>query len=79
MCLLQRRQAAEQKQRVIANKREFVEKMFPVLGAFRNASNMQLASTPKEEQMHKGYSDLLKYIMIVFEKFGFKEFTPGKT
>ena len=60
------------------NKRLFVEKMLPIVDAFRQAATIAPNSTPKIESMHTNYGSLLNYIMMVFAKFGYQEFTPGK-
>ena len=76
--LLQRKRDLEQKNRVIRNKREFVEKMLPVVDAFRKATEEAPPQTEREENMHKSFSSLLTGILNVFDKYGFKEFSPGQ-
>eukprot|EP01036_Dinobryon_divergens_P034136 gene34136-44107_t len=65
-----------QKNRVTRNKREFVEKMLPVVDAFRKSREQAPPQTEREENMHKSFSSLLTGILNVFDKYGFKEFTP---
>jgi molecular chaperone GrpE (heat shock protein) len=73
----QRKRDADQKARVERNKKEFIEKMIPVVDAFREAPVSSPASTEKEENMHKNFGSLLQGILTVFGKYGFEEFNAG--
>lgn len=64
----------EQKDKVVENKREFIFKMLPVIDAFKSASITAPATTDREQKMHDSYGALLKGIMIVFDKYGYKEY-----
>ena len=64
----------EQKARVKKNKREFVSMILPVVDAFYTAPVEYPATTEKEENMHKSFGSLVSSIMIVFEKYGVKEY-----
>ena len=59
------------------NKREFIEKMLPLVDAFRNAPLLAPAVTEREQSMHKTYGALLDSILAVFQKYGYKEFEAG--
>jgi molecular chaperone GrpE (heat shock protein) len=72
----QKRRDADQKAKVKLNKRDFVEKMLPVVDAFRAAPVIATASTEKEENMHLSFKTLLTSIEVVFDKYGFKEYQP---
>ena len=74
----QKRKDKEQKARVLRNKKEFVQKMLPVVDAFREAPMMAPAENEREESMHKNFGSLCDSIIVVFEKYGFKEFNSGK-
>jgi hypothetical protein len=74
---VQRKRDSDQKQRVKNNKREFIEKMLPLVDAFRSAPLLAPAVTEKELSMHKTYGALLDNILAVFQKFGYKEFDIG--
>lgn len=67
----------DQKNRVNRNKKEFVEKMLPVVDSFRHAREKSPPQTEREENMHVSYGSLLTGILTVFEKYGFKEFEAG--
>lgn len=67
---------ADQKTSVIKNKREFVSKILPVVDAFNAAPLEHPAETEREENMHKSFGSLVSSIMIVFEKYGVKEYSP---
>lgn len=54
---------------------DFVEKMLPVIDMFREAPLKVVADTEVEKTMHNTFGALLNAIMIVIEKYGFKEFT----
>jgi molecular chaperone GrpE (heat shock protein) len=73
----QKNKAVEQKSRVTKNKREFVLKMLPVVDAFRAAPLISTSSTDREISMHKSFGSLLESILVVFEKYGFKEYDAG--
>ena len=75
----QKNKAVEQKSRVTKNKREFVLKMLPVVDAFRAAPLISTSSTDREISMHKSFGSLLDSILVVFEKYGFKEYDAGTT
>jgi len=64
----------EQKGRVAKNKRDFVDKILPVVDAFNAAPINVPAETEREENMHKSFGSLVSSIMIVFEKYGVKEY-----
>ena len=66
---------ADQKIRVSKNKREFVSKILPVVDAFNAAPLDHPAETEREENMHKSFGSLVSSIMIVFEKYGVKEYS----
>lgn len=74
----QKNKAVEQKMRVTKNKREFVMKMLPVVDAFRAAPGISPAETEREDSMHKNFGSLLSSILVVFEKYGYKEYDAGK-
>ena len=74
----QKRKDKEQKARVLRNKKEFVQKMLPVVDAFRAAPMMAPAENEREESMHKNFGSLCDSIIVVFEKYGFKEFNSGE-
>lgn len=73
-----KRKDADQKMKVKRNKREFVFKMLPVVDAFRLAKEQAPSVTEKGKNMHKSYESLLDAILLVFDKYGFKEFTVEK-
>ena len=75
----QKNKATEQKSRVTKNKREFVLKMLPVVDAFRAAPLISTSSTDREISMHKSFGSLLDSILVVFEKYGFKEYDAGES
>ena len=68
---------AEQKNRVIKNKLEFVQKMLPVVDAFRAAPSVAPPSTEREISIHQNFGSLCQSILFVFEKYGYKEFDSG--
>lgn len=70
----QKKQSKEQKSRVNKNKREFVLKMLPVVDAFRAAPTIAPSQNEREESMHKNFGSLCNSIIVVFEKYGFKEY-----
>ena len=72
-----KRKDSEQKKKVDMNKRDFVEKMLPVVDSFRGAIGIAPPTSEREENMHKNFGSLLNGIMIAFEKYGFKEFIPA--
>lgn len=74
----QRKKDTEQKARILRNKKEFVQKMLPVVDAFRAAPIVAPAENEREENMHKNFGSLRDSILVVFEKYGFKEFDSGK-
>jgi molecular chaperone GrpE (heat shock protein) len=74
----QKNKAVEQKTRVTKNKREFVMKMLPVVDAFRAAPIISPPTTDREISMHKSFGSLLESILVVFEKYGFKEYDAGE-
>lgn len=73
----QKRKEREQKARVLRNKKDFVEKMLPVVDAFRAAPTAAPAVNEREESMHKNFGSLCKSIITVFEKYGYAEFDAG--
>ena len=74
----QKRKEAEQKARVLRNKKDFVLKMLPVVDSFRAAPAVAPAANEREESMHKNFGSLCKSIITVFEKYGFQEFDAGR-
>jgi|EP00596_Hydrurales_sp_CCMP1899_P002574 molecular chaperone GrpE (heat shock protein) len=70
----QKKQAVQQKARVNANKKEFVLKMLPVVDAFRAAPTIAVGQNEREESMHKNFGSLCNSIIVVFEKYGYKEY-----
>lgn len=60
------------------NKREFVEKMLPLVDAFRGAKTMSPNTAEKEKLMHDSFGALLTSVIVVFDKYGFKEFDAAK-
>jgi molecular chaperone GrpE (heat shock protein) len=70
----QKKQASQQKARVNSNKKEFVLKMLPVVDAFRAAPTVAPAQNEREESMHKNFGSLCNSIIVVFEKYGYKEY-----
>jgi molecular chaperone GrpE (heat shock protein) len=73
----QKKKEIEQKNRVLRNKREFVQRMLPVVDSFRAAPTLAPSSNEREESMHKNFGSLSKSLMDVFEKYGYKEFNAG--
>ena len=71
-----KRKESEQSKRVSNYRRQFVEKMLPIIDLFRNAPLKYPPTTEKEKNMHESFSSLLDSIIIVAEKYGYKEFTP---
>lgn len=59
------------------NKKEFVEKMLPVVELFRSAPSKVPAETEREEKMHKSFGALLDSIVNVVEKYGYKHLLEG--
>lgn len=53
-------------------------KMLPVVDAFREAPKSAIATTEREENMHKNFGSLNNQILAAFAKFGYSEYTPGK-
>ena len=49
-----------------------------MVDAFRSAPNNTPAQTEKGDQMHKSFHSLLDSVLLVFSKYGFKEFSVGK-
>jgi molecular chaperone GrpE (heat shock protein) len=70
----QKKRDADQKSRVTRNKREFVEKMLPVVDAFREAPTVAPPTNEREENMHKNFGSLLAGVMTVFDKYGYVEY-----
>ena len=73
----QKRKEREQKARVLKNKKEFVEKMLPVVDAFRAAPTLTPGQNEREDSMHKNFGSLCQSIILVFEKYGYKEYNSG--
>ena len=71
-----KRKESEQSKRVSNYRRQFVEKMLPIIDLFRAAPLKYPPTNEKETNMHDSFSSLLDSIIIVVEKFGYKEFTP---
>jgi len=71
-----KRKDKEQKSRVEANKRDFVQKMLPIIDLFREAPAKAPATSERELTMHATFGSLLDSIMVVFGKYGYAEFTP---
>eukprot|EP01039_Chlorochromonas_danica_P008287 gene8287-9137_t len=67
-----RKKDEQQKQKVAQNKKEFVEKMLPVVELFRSAPSKVPAETEREEKMYKSFGALLESIVNVIEKYGYK-------
>ena len=74
----QKKKEIQQRNRVIKNKREFVEKMLPVVDAFRMAPIICPSVSERENNMHTNFGSLCKMILEVFEKYGFKELHAGQ-
>lgn len=74
---LQRKKDAEQKRRVSQNKREFVSKMLPWVDEFRAVPAALPAESTKGHNMHQSFAALLQSVLTVFEKYGYREYTPG--
>ena len=70
----QKKRDVDQKSRVTRNKREFVEKMLPVVDAFREARIVAPPANEREENMHKNFGSLLSGVMTVFDKYGYQEY-----
>ena len=66
-----------QKVKIARNKYEFVEKMLPVVDEFRAAKENFPPTTDREEKMHRDFGSLLDSILLLFEKYGYKEFDAG--
>ena len=60
------------------NKREFIQRMLPVVDDFRMARDRAPPTSDLEEQMHDSFGSLLKGILTVVDKYGYKEYFPGK-
>jgi molecular chaperone GrpE (heat shock protein) len=52
-------------------------KMMPVIDSFRAAPIVAPPTTERETNMHKNFGSLLNSLLVVFEKFGYKEFSAG--
>ena len=52
--------------------------MLPVVDSFRQSQEVAPPTTEREENMHKSFGSLLTGVLNVFDKYGFKEFEPGK-
>ena len=74
----QKKKEIQQRNRVVKNKKEFVEKMLPVVDAFRMAPIMSPSVSERENSMHTNLGSLSKMILEVFEKYGFKELHAGQ-
>jgi molecular chaperone GrpE (heat shock protein) len=48
--------------------------MFPVVSAFRSIPLKCPGDSDKTKSMHESLGSLLKSILVLFEKYGFKEF-----
>ena len=59
------------------NKREFIEKILPWIDEFRKAPSTLPAIENKTHTMHISFGSLLKHVLAVFEKYGYREYTPG--
>eukprot|EP01035_Chromulina_nebulosa_P020274 gene20274-26319_t len=70
----QRKKDIEQKNLVKKSKRDFVNKLLPIIDSFREARDLAPPSTEREENMHKNFGSLLSSILLVLEKSGFKEY-----
>jgi molecular chaperone GrpE (heat shock protein) len=70
----QKKRDADQKSRVVRNKHDFVQKMLPVVDAFRAAREVAPPTNEREEKMHNNFGSLLSSILNVFEKYGYEEF-----
>ena len=75
-----KRKDKEQKSRVENNKRDFVQRMLPIIDMFREARAMAPPEegNERQENMHATFGSLLDSILIVFEKYGYREFTPDE-
>lgn len=73
----QKKKEIQQRNRVIKNKKEFVEKMLPVVDAFRAAPIVCPSASERENSMHTNLGSLCKMILEVFEKYGFTEYNAG--
>jgi molecular chaperone GrpE (heat shock protein) len=71
-----KRKDKEQRNRVEANKRDFVQKMLPIIDLFREAPTKAPATSERERTMHATFGSLLDSIMVVLGKYGYAEFTP---
>lgn len=69
-----KRRDTDQKNRVRNNKKEFVNKMLPIVDAFRMAPIDVPGDSEKEKTMHTTMGALLNGIVIAIEKFGYKEY-----
>ena len=65
------------KENQFENKKEFVEKMLPVVDAFRAAPIVCPSASERENSMHTNLGSLCKMILEVFEKYGFTEYNAG--
>lgn len=72
-----KKKESEQKNRVMKNKLEFVQKMLPVVDAFRAAPSVAPPSTEREISIHQNFGSLCQSILLVFEKYGYKEYDSG--
>jgi molecular chaperone GrpE (heat shock protein) len=52
-------------------------KMLPVVDTFREAPKAVVATTEREESMHKNFGSLNNQILTAFTKFGYTEYNPG--
>eukprot|EP00607_Mallomonas_marina_P004208 CAMPEP_0182428068 /NCGR_PEP_ID=MMETSP1167-20130531/20994_1 /TAXON_ID=2988 /ORGANISM="Mallomonas Sp, Strain CCMP3275" /LENGTH=241 /DNA_ID=CAMNT_0024610719 /DNA_START=222 /DNA_END=947 /DNA_ORIENTATION=+ len=71
-----RKTEESQKERVKANKREFVLKILPIVDAFRAAPLIAPATTDEEQKLHDGFTSLLTGVTNVIKKYGYTEFAP---
>lgn len=80
LCCLpnQRRKDSEQKLRVAQNKKDFVDKMLPIVEMFRSVPRTYPPSTEREVNMHNTYAALLESIVAVIDKYGYAHLLEGK-
>jgi molecular chaperone GrpE (heat shock protein) len=74
---LQRKKDAELKHKVERNKKEFVDKMVPIVEMFRSAPSAVPGETEREQNMHKNFGSLLSSIVTIVEKYGYKDLIAG--
>lgn len=63
----------------MSNKRDFVQRLLPVIDGFRAAKDAVPSETEREANMHKNFGSLLSSMLLILEKSGYKEFNVGES